>query len=108
MREAVTLSANLNLGNALSTTVSYSVANHRYDNIGAGLAFRAGFFQFYLLTDRIPLSWNRLNNGDSSFVIPTSWNNFNLRLGMNLVFGNRIKKKNDKAMVECETIPVKK
>lgn len=108
VREALTLSANLNLGNALSTTVSYTAANHRYDNIGAGLAFRAGFFQFYLLTDRIPLTWNKINNGDSSFVIPSSWNNFNLRLGMNLVFGNRIKKKNDKAMVECETIPVKK
>jgi hypothetical protein len=108
VREALTLSANLNLGNALSTTVSYTAANHRYDNIGAGLAFRAGFCQFYLLTDRIPLSWNRINNGDSSFVIPTSWNNVNLRLGMNFVFGNRIKKKNDKAMVECETIPVSK
>lgn len=103
MRESLTMSANINLGSHLSTSISYTAANHRFDNIGAGLAFRAGVFQFFMLSDRIPITWNRIvtNNGGSSFVIPASWNNFNLRLGMNLVFGNRIKKKNDKPMIDC-------
>ncbi|MDP3003687.1 MAG: hypothetical protein Q8N38_11230 [Bacteroidales bacterium] len=34
--------------------------------------------------------------------LPASWNTINLRLGMNLVFGNRIKKKDDKPMVLVE------
>lgn len=104
IRESVTLSANVNLGNAFSTSLSYTASNHRFDNLGAGLAFRAGVFQFYMLTDRIPLTWNRLKDGDNSFILPASWNNVSLRLGMNLVFGNRIKKKDDKPMIECITI----
>jgi len=34
--------------------------------------------------------------------IPAKWNSFNLRLGMNLVFGNRQKEKNDKPMLNIE------
>jgi hypothetical protein len=93
MREALTLSANVNLGNALSTSLSYTATNHRWSNLGAGLSFRTGFSQFYFLTDRIPLSFNRItDNKGQGFIIPSSFNNFNFRLGMNLVFGNRIKK----------------
>jgi hypothetical protein len=102
IREALTLSANINLGNALSTTLSYTAENHQYDNLGAGLAFRAGVTQFYLLTDRIPVMWNRIKNDNSNYVLPANWNTFNLRLGMNLVFGNRPKEKNDKPMIMVE------
>ena len=49
IRESLTLSGNVNLGNALSASLSYTVANHRFDNLGAGLAFRAGIFQFYFI-----------------------------------------------------------
>ncbi|MGA2405744.1 MAG: DUF5723 family protein [Bacteroidales bacterium] len=102
VREALTLSANLNLGNAFSTSLSYTAENHHYDNIGAGLAFRAGIVQFYLASDRIPIMWNKIKNDNSTIVIPANWNTVNLRLGMNLVFGNRVKKKNDKPMVLVE------
>ena len=106
MRESMTMSANLNLSNKFSTSVSYTASNHRFDNIGFGLAFRPGIFQFYLITDRIPISWNRIiiddseNSGsNSSLVLPSRWNTINLRLGMNLAFGNKVKKKNDKPML---------
>jgi hypothetical protein len=99
LREALTLSANINLGNALSTSVSYTAANKRYDNFGAGLAFRTGIVQFYLVTDRIPVMWNKIKDKSSTIVIPASWNTVNLRLGMNLVFGNRNKEKSDKPMI---------
>ena len=106
IRESITMSANLNLSNKFSTSVSYTASNHRFDNLGFGLAFRPGIFQFYMLTDRIPVTWNRIileNESDprnnSSIVLPASWNTINLRLGMNLAFGNRVSKKNDKPML---------
>jgi len=102
IREALTLSANINLGSALSASLSYTAENHQYDNLGAGLAFRAGVTQFYLVSDRIPVVWNRIKNDNSNIVLPANWNTFNLRLGMNLVFGNRVKEKNDKPMILVE------
>lgn len=103
LRESMTLSANVNLGSALSTSLSYTVANHKFDNLGAGLSLRAGIFQFYLLTDRIPIMWNKiLIDNKSTISIPASMNTINLRLGMNLAFGNKIKKKDDKPMVVVE------
>jgi hypothetical protein len=102
VREAVTLSANLNLGNAFSTSVSYTAENHQYDNFGAGLAFRTGITQFYLMTDRIPIMWNKIKDNSNTFILPDKWNTINLRLGMNLVFGNRAREKNDKPMIMVE------
>jgi hypothetical protein len=102
IREALTLSANVNLGNAFSTSISYTAANHRYDNFGAGLAFRPGIFQIYLLADRIPVMRNEIKSDNNTIPLPTSWNTVHLRLGMNIVFGNKIKKKDDKPMVPVE------
>jgi hypothetical protein len=102
IREALTLSANLNLGNSFSTSISYTAENRRYDNLGAGVAFRAGVLQFYLLSDRIPVVWNRIKDENSNVIIPANWNTFNLRLGMNVVFGNRVKEKSDKPMILIE------
>ena len=116
IRESLTLSANLNLGNALSTSISYTAANRQYDNLGAGLSFRAGIFQFYMLADRIPLMWNVIkgemtipdiigsgtHSNPYSLTLPANWNTLNLRLGMNLVFGNKNKKKSDRPMVIVE------
>ncbi len=112
VKEALTLSANVNLGNALSTTLAYTAANHRYDNLGLGLAFRGGWFQFYFLADRIPVTWNTLKSsdfdtpkpissifGENAIPIPSSWNTIHFRFGMNLCFGNNVKKKADKPMV---------
>ncbi|MCX6326085.1 MAG: DUF5723 family protein [Bacteroidia bacterium] len=104
IRESLTLSANVNFGNVFSTSLSYTAANQRFDNLGAGLAFRAGVFQFYMIADRIPVVWNKIKvDSKSTIPLPTSWNTINLRLGMNLAFRNRIvKKKDDKPMVQVE------
>ncbi|MFH0841346.1 MAG: DUF5723 family protein [Bacteroidota bacterium] len=112
IKEALTLSANINLGNALSTTLAYTAANHRYDNLGFGLAVRGGCFQIYFMADRIPLPVNLIKSDDieipeflssiwkePAIPVPDSFNTIHLRLGMNLAFGNRIKKKNDKPML---------
>jgi Family of unknown function (DUF5723) len=99
IREAVTLSANLNLGNALSTSLSYSMENQNYNNLGAGLALRLGIFQIYFIADKIPVMWNKIVTGSTTIPLPENWNTINLRLGLNLAFGNKEKKKNDRPML---------
>jgi hypothetical protein len=100
LRESVTLSANANIGNLFSTSLSYTAANHSYDNLGVGLAFRIGIMQFYTVADKIPIKYNRIMTDNSpDILLPESWNTLNFRIGMNLAFGNRIKKKNDKPMM---------
>jgi hypothetical protein len=89
IRQSVTLSANYYIQDKLSASLAYTIANNRFDNIGAGIAYRAGVFQFYAASDRIPVVWNRItaNDGDTSFLIPNNWNTIDVRIGMNLVFG---------------------
>lgn len=98
-KEALTVSANVNFGNAFSTTLAYTAMNSRYDNLGFGMAFRTGWMQIYFLTDRIPITWDKIKTNNSNFPLPESLNTIHMRLGMNLDFGNRLKKKNDKPMV---------
>lgn len=102
MKEAISLSANLNVGNAFSTSLSYTASNHRFDNLGLGLAFRPGVFQFYIMADRIPLRWDKIKQTNGAIILPANMNTMNIRLGMNLVFGNKVKKKDDKPMVIVE------
>jgi hypothetical protein len=99
IREALTLSANLNVSNAFSTSIAYTAANNRYDNLGFGLAFRTGWAQFYFIADRIPITWNKIISDGNTIPIPYSWNTIHAMVGMNLAFGNKIKKKNDKPML---------
>ncbi len=93
VHEAFTLSGNLNLGNVFSTTVAYTIANRRYDNLGFGFAVRGGCFQLFTLIDNVPLKWNKLTGGGESFRLPGNINTVHARLGFNLVFGNREKER---------------
>lgn len=103
VRESLTFSANMNLSNFFSLSLGYSFQNQRADNLGAGLAFRAGFFQFYFISDRIPVTWDRIKLDDNStIIVPANWNTMNIRLGMNLTFGNKVRKKDDKPMIQNE------
>ena len=119
VREALTISSNVNLKNIFSFSFGYTMANQRYDNIGAGISFRAGFFQIYCLTDNVPIAWSTVrynttetiynSSGDGTenivphkLTLPSNWNSINFRIGVNLVFGNGIKKKDDKPMVVVE------
>lgn len=98
--EALTLSANLNLSNVFSTSLSYTAANSRYDNLGAGIAFRLGFIQLYFIADRIPLYWNRIESSSTARIpVPANWNLVNMRFGLNLSFGNKSDIKHDKPML---------
>lgn len=89
IREALTLSANMNIGNRVSTSLCYTVCNNNYTNLGLGVGFRASVFQFYFIADRIPLSWKKAGTSGDSFPLPANWNTLQTRFGMNLVFGNK-------------------
>jgi hypothetical protein len=102
VKEALTLSVNANIRSSFSASLSYTGVNNSYDNIGAGLAFRTGIFQFYMLTDMIPFSWNKIVTDNNSIPVPVSFNTINLRLGLNLVFGNRMNEDHDKPIVTIE------
>jgi hypothetical protein len=87
------LSGNFNLSNIFSGTLAYTIANQRFDNLGFGIAVRGGFFQFYTIVDNIPLVWSKVTGGESTFSLPGNWYTVHARLGVNFVFGNRVKKK---------------
>jgi hypothetical protein len=91
VHEALTLSGNINLGNTFSTTLAYTIANHRYDNFGFGLAVRGGFTQFFAVVDNIPVKWTHATSGGNTFSIPENWYTLHARIGLNFVFGNREK-----------------
>jgi hypothetical protein len=99
INEDLSLSANINLGNSLSTSISYSWANNSFNNFGAGLAFRLGIVQFFLLADKIPINWNKVQTNSGSYLVPERMQTTNLRVGINLAFGNNVKKKKDKPML---------
>jgi hypothetical protein len=83
----LSLMANKNFGRTISTSVSYSVSNRSFNNLGAAVSFNLAPIQFYIASDnliRMPLSL-AANQELNSFVNHTQV--FNLRLGLNIVWG---------------------
>jgi hypothetical protein len=94
VHEAFTLSGNINIGNTFSTTLAYTLANRRYDNLGFGMAVRGGFFQFFALVDNIPMRYTKVTTeGDENLRIPENLYTIHARIGFNLVFGNKSREK---------------
>ncbi len=89
-----TTSLNSQLGRAISTSISYTMSNRSYNNLGAGLSLNFTPIQIYMVGDnllRVP----------SSLIVHKDLNNYintaqviNVRLGMNIVVG---RDKGDKA-----------
>jgi hypothetical protein len=71
-----------------------------YDNLGIGIAARAGIFQIYALADRFPLTWTKVKVDGSTVPLPAGWSTANIRVGLNLLFGNKMRKREDKPMIE--------
>lgn len=89
IKQAVTLSANMNIRNSFHASLGYTACNHDYSNLGLGLAFRASVFQMYFLVDRIPLNWKKTGSGGETLTLPANWNTIHTMAGINLVFGNK-------------------
>jgi hypothetical protein len=106
VQESVTMSGNIYVKRFLSASLSYSIANYSYNNLGFGLAFKTGAVaQFYIIADKIPLSWDKVyfkKSGSSDYSgvpMPSNWNMLNLQIGFNIVFGKPGTRKIDKPML---------
>ncbi len=103
IRESLTFSANTLLAKFLTFSLSYSMMNNTYDNLGMGFGIKSGPLQFYLVSDHIPVTFNQIrfeDNGDETIIpIPASLRSINLRFGFNWIFGCKQKKLNDRPLI---------
>lgn len=95
LEQAVTLSANSNIGRWLSASVSYSMMNNSYNNFGMGISLRGGGFQFYVISDNLA----------SSFM-PGRTRSANIWFGLNLVFGHRKSKYSEASELRNFDVPI--
>jgi hypothetical protein len=95
IRPQLTMSLNLTHRQWFGYTLSYTIADGMFDNIGMGLVSKLGPLQWYIIIDRIPLVYQK-NTGGGIPYIPKYAQSANFRTGLNIVFGNRRKIKVDK------------
>lgn len=74
--KSLALNANADVGKVFSTGITYSIRNHRYDNLGLYGALKLGPVMTYLASDNL-----------LAFVLPERSQHVNFRAGMNIVFG---------------------
>lgn len=74
----VALSYNQKVGRWLNFSVSYSIYNRSYNNVGLGLALGNGPVQFYIVSDNV-----------LGAIFPQNTKNLHLNFGLNLSFGKR-------------------
>ncbi|MEA1897297.1 MAG: DUF5723 family protein [Bacteroidota bacterium] len=102
--ESFTMSANVKAGGFLTTSLSYSITNSTYNNVGFGLSLRGGPIQFYFVTDKLFYKLSRYsipNEGTNptNIILPSNLSSFNFRFGLNLVFGCKPKRPNDRPLI---------
>jgi outer membrane protein OmpA-like peptidoglycan-associated protein len=73
---ALALSYNQKVGNWLNFSLSYSMYNRSYNNVGLGLALGNGPVQFYMISDNV-----------LGAFFPQNTKNLHLNFGLNLTFG---------------------
>lgn len=82
LNQAFTFSANVRPINGLSASLTYSIMNGAYNNIGFGLVLGGAPFQIYVISDNASAAlWGHKTTS------------FNFRFGLNIAFGCRQKKK---------------
>ncbi|MDX9696916.1 MAG: DUF5723 family protein, partial [Bacteroidales bacterium] len=84
LTSAYTFSANARPIRGISATVSYSIMNGSYNNIGVGLVLGGAPLQLYVVADNASAAlWGHQTTS------------LNFRVGLNIAFGCRGKKKNE-------------
>jgi hypothetical protein len=78
---SATVSYNKWFFNALSASVSYSMVNRSYMNLGFGMALNMGAFQMYAITDNF-----------YCLFYPERSRTVNVHFGFNFIFGYKEKK----------------
>jgi hypothetical protein len=82
LNQAFTFSANVHM-RGLSTSISYSIMNGSYNNIGFGLVLGGAPFQIYIISDNVSAAlWGHKTTSA------------NFRFGLNFALGSNLKTKN--------------
>ncbi len=96
VRPSLTLSMNYSPFKEFAATISYTLMNNKFDQVGAGLVFGNKDVRFYLLTDNIPVRYTKViknssplpnQDAETVMILPYNARMLSLRLGMNLFFG---------------------
>ena len=96
VRPSLTLSYTQTLGRMLQASLSYSMSNRDYRNLGVGMSLNFGSLQFYVVTDNImasKLAKLKTSPSDDGVVYPYSAKNVHVRTGINFTFGRKNKDK---------------
>jgi hypothetical protein len=86
---AFTLSGNAQFAKWFSTSLSYTVQNNSFKQVGLGFALKFGWNQWYMVSDDI-----------FGFIFPQATRTINLRMGINMIFG--CKKKENSTMLDTK------
>ena len=70
---------------AVAASLSYTIMNSKFNQVGAGLVMGNRIAQVYFITDNIILRWQK--DLQSSYFWPYNARMFSLRFGINLLFG---------------------
>ena len=108
IRPSMTLSYNQTLGRWLNASLSYSMINRGFNNIGAGASFNLGPVQFYVTADNLFAAQLTTfkRDGEIAMIYPTNSNKTHVHLGLNITIGR--KKKEKKVKKEKDIILEKK
>jgi hypothetical protein len=92
LREQLTLSANFYPARIVSASLSWTMMNRTFNNLGFGLSLKPGPFNIYIISDNIPLTF--AVEQSSGAPIPYNARTMNFRFGINFIIGcNREKMK---------------
>ncbi|MBS1507437.1 MAG: hypothetical protein JSS79_12390 [Bacteroidetes bacterium] len=94
----LTIGVTKDFGRRLTASGTYTIANNSYNNLGLGFSLNLPPFQLYLVGDnllRIPLGGSDLNKFINSTQV------FNVRTGLNFVFGWDKKQEKQDPSVSC-------
>ena len=96
---SLTFSMNYTPFPAVAASLSYTLMNNKFNQVGAGVALGNRIAQLYLVADNIPLRFTRnVRFPDDTglggpFIVPYNARMLSLRMGVNLLFGCNQKEK---------------
>ncbi len=96
----VTLGASFRPFNWLNIAANYSLANNQWSTIGVGIGLRGGPINLTVMADYVPFHFATIEGAP----IPSRVKGMNIGVGLNLVFGNKAKKKVEEKEADVETV----
>jgi outer membrane protein OmpA-like peptidoglycan-associated protein len=91
IRPAVTLGYNVAAKHWLRFSLTYSMLNRSFANVGAGLSINLGGLQWHIVSDNVlgTVVYDKYTSGGSSFIAPSIAKTLNIRFGFNLAIGRK-------------------